>query len=82
MNSVVFGGVMEVLVKPEHRVDLAEAWLKACGARWLFVYDLERLDESALRAKFGVPRIECHLVAKGVETVEVKLRRKIVAWEV
>lgn len=82
LDSVVFGGIMEVSVKPEHRAVMARAWMASCWATNLFVYDLERLDDSLLRLEFGQPMIECHLAATGLDIDPVKLRRKILGWRI
>lgn len=81
-DVIVFGGILEVLIKPEGRVPLLEMYAGRFKARHLVVYDLERLDTSLIERHFGPPVFECHRVAEGIETEEVKRRRKILAWGV
>lgn len=43
-DCVLFGGIMEVLVAPEHRLPLAQRYINACHSSKLLIYDLDRLD--------------------------------------
>lgn len=84
--TAVFGGILEVLVKPEHRVPLLEMYRERFGVRYFIVYDLERLDTSALDLHYGLPVKEIHASAdpRKMERVidhEVKLHRKILVYK-
>lgn len=79
-DAVVFGGILEVLVRPEHRVDLVNLYRDRYGARLFVVYDLERLDTAPLERTHRLLSVR-HAVASGVDVPEVKLCRKILTFE-
>jgi hypothetical protein len=79
--TVVLSGILEVLVKPECRVPMLETYRERFKVRHFVVCDLERLDTSAIEARYGPPVEEMHRVATGPAGVpEVKRRRKILVY--
>jgi len=90
-GTVVFGSVLEVLVRPEARAGLLRRYARQYRSSFLVVYDLERLDTGPLEAEFRLLQ-EHHWAARAprrrlrggaVETVpEVKLRRKCLVFRV
>lgn len=82
--TVLFGGVMEVLIKPEARVPLMEHYRERFLVRHFIIYDLERLDTSLIEAHYGPPVEEIHAVADMVgqdrPLVSVKTHRKILVY--
>lgn len=81
--TVVFGGILEVLVKPESRVSLLEMYVARYGARNLIVYDLERLDTYGIETRFGAP-VEKRHCEVGVESgvIPAKRFRKVLLFQV
>ena len=79
---LALGGVMEVLVKPEARVDLVRMYSDRFGCRHLALWDLERLDTTPLTLAFGRPKHERRLFADIVGEAEVKKHRKLLVYEV
>jgi len=79
IGTIVFGGLLSVLVKPECHAKFASLYRRFQPQRFI-VYDLERLDTSHLDAAFR--RVsEFHAVAEidGIE--DVKKARKILVYE-
>lgn len=79
-NTVVFGGILNVLVKPEHYVDVLCHYREACAANYLIVYDLQRLKTHAIEAA------GFELVKRYYDTVDmpkihpIKRARKILVY--
>lgn len=79
--TVVFSGILEVLVRPEARVPLLELYRRTYRAEHFVICDLERLDTSAIEARYGPPLEETHRVAANPGGLpDVKLRRKILLY--
>lgn len=77
---IVFGGIMEVLVKPQFRVPLMEQYLARFRPQHFIVYDLERLDTTQIDARFRkIKELHRSAVLDGIE--EVKKHRKILVYE-
>lgn len=85
-DVVVFGGILEVLIKPERRLDFVNLYRDKYTCRYFIVYDLERLDT--------LPLMKVHQLLystileaqspknnKGESIPAVKLRRKIMVFE-
>lgn len=79
--TVVFGGIMEVLVKPNARVPLLENYQKWYDVRHFIIYDLERMDTSEIEARYGKPIEEMHASADLPGLMEVKKHRKILVFK-
>lgn len=78
--TVVFGGVLSVLIKPECRVKFVESFL-ACGMTAFVVYDLSNLETKDIDKRFHKQiLIEAVADIEGIE--DVKKKRKIVYYEV
>mgnify|MGYP005812530077 FL=1 len=52
VDSIVFGGILEVLVNPEERLNLVKQYMEKFNATCLVVYDLLRFDDSFLQAEY------------------------------
>jgi SAM-dependent methyltransferase len=78
--TVIFGGVLSVLIKPEGRVKFLESFL-SCGMTSLLIYDLSILDTSAIDKRF-TKQVLIENVAEidGIE--DVKKKRQIVYYQV
>lgn len=84
-DCVLFGGVMEVLIKPDKRVAMADHYISLYAPKFLAVYDLDRLDTTLLQGCYGKPLVESWMTCRseGLEPIEpAKLRRKILVWRV
>lgn len=84
--TVVMSGILEVLIKPERRVDFMEMYRERFKTKRFIVCDLERLDESAITVRYGWPTIWKSCMAAdpfdGSIIEDVKRFRKIIVWEV
>lgn len=91
-GTVIFGGILEVLIKPEHRVSLLQYYQKAYKVNHFVIFDLERLDTSKIEECYGKPITELHLVCPpiynklnsksiSIPIPEVKLRRKVLVYK-
>lgn len=82
--TIVLSGILEVLIKPEHRVSLIQHYINRFSTEYVVICDLERLDETALRAEFREPLIESHLIADSLserDVEEVKRKRKLLVFK-
>lgn len=80
-GTAVFGGIMEVLVRPDRRVPLVELYRETFGLSYLVVYDLERLDTGALEGRYR-KLSEYHARAEMPDLEPaVKRDRKILVFE-
>lgn len=78
--TVVFGGVLSVLIKPECRVPFLESFLP-CGMTSLIVYDLSTLDTKDIDKRFFKQiLLEDEAKLEGIE--DVKKKRQIVYYQV
>jgi len=79
-DVVVFGGIMEVLVEPCYRAELALEYLEWFHARILIIYDLERLDHSVFDRKFEcLEELHGRVRIKGL--IPQKEKRKILVYK-
>lgn len=78
-DIIVFGGILEVLIKPQHRVDFINIY-KQFMPRHFIVYDLERLDTSLIEAHFGPPIVEIHASVQ-LDIIEAKKHRKVLLFK-
>lgn len=81
-GTVVFGGVLEVLVKPAARVPLLEMYRARYRPTWFVVYDLWRLDVGPIRERLGSPVEEYRMeIVEGCDEIPEKRRRKIEVYQ-
>ena len=75
---------MEVLIKPESRVDFLSMYADRYGLEYAIIYDLERLDHSEITLSGRFDLIgEWHGSVPPMNGVEdVKRHRKILLYEV
>jgi len=78
--TIVFGGMLDVYVKPQERVTLLEQYLRF-GTKRFVIYDLERLDHRPLAKRFRLVH-EWHGTAIVPQIKMVKRKRKILVYEV
>ncbi len=79
-QTVVFGGIMEVLVAPEERVRLARSYMDRFDSEYLIIYDLKRLDEAPFKSNFQlIQRISATVNLEGIP--KVKRSRKILVFK-
>ncbi len=81
-GTIVFGGVMEVLIKPDKRVPLLEMYQEKYRAKRFIIYDLERLDTTEIEQRYGKPVIELHGCTNVPYIVDVKNHRKILVYNI
>lgn len=75
-NVLVFGGVLEVLVRPEKRVGFLDAYRQRFGAKFVLIYDLLRLDTAPLDSLFAFQGgFEASADLEGIP--DVKRHRKV-----
>ena len=80
-DVVVFGGVLEVLIKPQFRVDFLKMY-KRFGCSHFIIYDLDRLDTSLIEKEFKLIELKhTILAAPDMKLVDAKYRRKIWVFE-
>jgi len=81
-SVVVFGGILEVMVKPEFRSDLINAYQQMTESNYTLVYDLERLQMGSIEDHELIS--EYHAEAyPGIQTSRLeteKARRKILVY--
>lgn len=78
-GTVVFGGIMEVLVKPDYRVPLMMQYAERFATDQFVIYDLERLDTSLIEQKYKlIHRQSLSVVIDNLE--DVKKHRKIMVF--
>lgn len=78
-DVIVFGGVLSVLIKPAHRVELVQTYLSFYDARYAIVYDLENLDTAELDRNFWLLEHH-HFQADPLPIDPVKLTRKVLVY--
>lgn len=81
---VVFGAIMEVLIKPKHRVDLVNQYRETTRASHFIVHDLDRLDVSELSRSHHLLSIQSvSLSAQGLphDFPPAKLKRQVWVFE-
>jgi predicted TPR repeat methyltransferase len=80
-DTVVFGGIMFVLVLPDQRVNLFKHYAEMTKAERVFIYDLEELDTSTIDSAFDkVWELHDFVDLDGPNMVEVKKYRKVVEY--
>src|SRR5690606_39841090 len=77
-DTIVFGNILDVVVKPEQRLALVEKYLRFRPSR-IIIYDLERLDVTPFNHRFGHPTVKTGSVSLPID--EVKRHRKILVYE-
>lgn len=85
-RTVVFGGMLDVLVKPGRRLEVLESYREKFGAEFIVVYDLARLDTSPFRKRYGLVashevRIDPSEYPELADIPPVKLWRKIEVYK-
>lgn len=80
-GTIIFGGIMSVLVKPEKRVSLIEDYIKKFQGKYVIIYDLEHFDSSEIDQTFHLYD-EYHATAEVKDLQEVKKHRKILTYKV
>jgi SAM-dependent methyltransferase len=78
-DTVVFSGVLEVLIKPEARVPLLELYAERYQPSHFVVCDLMRLDATAIARRWPLIQ-EVHRTAEGIDVIEAKRHRKILVF--
>lgn len=80
---VVLNGVLEVLIKPEHRLELLEAYRQRTLCRYFIIGDILRLEETSLLQAYRlVERVEVFIPQQQMAgQPEVKRRRKLLWLE-
>lgn len=81
-DAVVFGGVFSVLVKPERHAEFVAEYCKGYGAKWVIIYDLERLDMSPFDGHFQKVTSWSGNVDMHAEIGDVRTDRKIAVYNV
>jgi hypothetical protein len=85
IGTIVLGGILEVLVKPEHRVALLQMYQERYNPVYLVIYDLERLDTSEIDKVYGLPMevvyLHCPPFPPEKNVPDVKLHRKIMVYQ-
>ena len=76
-GTIIFGGVLEVLIKEDRRVDFLN-YYKKFNPEWFVVYDLLRLDTSAIDAAFE--KVSEQKASVDIAILEVKKHRKILVY--
>lgn len=78
-GTVVFGGIMSVLIKPDCRSKLVSYYRERFGARQILIYDLSELDVSTF-----LPEYQPTLVHTAVADVDVspEVKRKRSIWQI
>lgn len=79
-DVIVFSGILEVLVLPEHRVNFVRNYLAFYRAKYFIVCDLLRLDESDLQSYFTCLSTD-YKEAKYIDIESVKRFRKISVYQ-
>lgn len=80
-DVVVLGGLLSVLVKPEHHMDFVEMYLHFFTPSYLAIYDLQRLDTYTLDTTFpAAHRYASEVTLEGIEPV--KRLRKFIIYKV
>jgi len=77
-GTIVFGGVLEVLIKADRRVDFLN-YYKKFNPQWFVVYDLLRLDTSGIDAAFE--KVSEQQASVEMDILEVKKHRKILVYK-
>lgn len=78
-GTVVFGGILDVLVRPEARLALLEHYRQLYGVRYFVIYDLVRLDTAPLDRHYHL--VELHTATAELDRIEeVKKHRKICVY--
>lgn len=79
-DTIIFGGIFSVLVKPESYVELLDLYRQKFSPKHFIIYDLERLATDSIDAAFRrVKEIHATAALDGIE--EVKKHRKILVYE-
>jgi len=78
-DTIVFGGVFQVLIKPDRYVDLLESYL-AFSPKHFIIYDMEHLDSSSIDNRFK--RVHEHHATVHMPSVQdAKRSRKVLVYE-
>lgn len=79
-DVVVFGGILEVLIRPEHRLEFVNYYVEKVRAKYVIVYDLTRLDTYPLER--GYKLLQHHTrTAADINIIEAKLHRKVMLFQ-
>lgn len=81
-TTAVFGGVLEVLVKPEHRLDFIQKYITLYRLQYFIVYDLERLDTWPLEHPYQIIGEFRGGVPEMGGLLDVKRHRKVLVFKV
>lgn len=77
-RTIIFGGILDVLVNKENYVDFLELYLIFYPARFV-IYDLERLDTSEIDRRFNLlEKFHGSVEVGGIP--EVKRHRKVLVY--
>lgn len=79
-DVVVFGGILDVLVREEHRRELIDHYIKETNCKHIIIYDLQRLNASFMDG-FHL-EAEVHNTVDMTDIVWVKRHRKILIYKV
>lgn len=79
---IVFGGVMEVLIKKECRVQLLNLYREMFSPSYFIIYDLARLDTSLIEEEYGKPIDGFQATVNDIDIIPEKKTRKVLVYEV
>lgn len=80
-DVIVFGGILEVIVKDGRRLEFVETYIDLYGASYIIVYDLMRLDLTQFNSRYVRVEYLEDITATEVEP-EVKRHRKCAMYYV
>lgn len=78
-DTIVFGSVFQILIKPDCYVELLEQYL-VFAPKHFIIYDMEHLDQSSIDARFKLVH-EIHATVDMPTLQDVKRSRKILVYE-
>ena len=79
-DTIVFGNLLSVLIKPESYVEFLESYVKRFSAKFLIVCDLQTLDTTAIDRRFSCRfRHYGNVQLPGLQ--EIKKARKILLYK-
>ena len=79
-GTIVFGGILKVLVKAEQRIPLLNQYIKRFDPKYILIYDLEELDHEPISNEFKLID-EYHATADVPGLQEIKKHRKILTYQ-
>lgn len=79
-HTIIFGGLLSVIISKKHHVDFIELWRRKAKATNFVIYDLDRVDTDILKLKYGEPKEEIYKkVTPPIQNIPVeKSSRKII----